>query len=249
MPPVIAGVTYISKKWGNNLGGVIASLPWVAGPIILFIALEQGADFAISAIPGVMVGIIAWLVFCMTYIVVGQKQNIFVSIMAGYMAYLLTGLALQQVTPLFSVNLWYVITLLFILPCLKFFPTVKTERAKSRKILRFEIPLRMIMITLFVLLITYFADLLGPTWSGILTPFPVMTAVLAIFVNYTQGISQVRNIFIGQLTGIFGFTTFLYLQAHLLPIMSIGNAFMIGIAVDIAITLIMRQVFARIKFA
>ncbi|MGK0139259.1 MAG: hypothetical protein ACI9DJ_002718 [Algoriphagus sp.] len=249
MPPVIAGVTLISRKWGNGLGGVIASLPWVAGPILFFMAIEQGSEFAQIAIPGVLVGIISWLVFCFTYILIGQKHNILISVLSGYTTYLLTGALIENVAALVNVNTWFLITLFLIILSLKYFPHVKVLNKDKKRNLRFEIILRMIFITSFVIGITYFADLLGPTWSGILTPFPIMTAVLAIFVHYTQGITQVRTLFIGFYTGVFGFTTFLYLQAHLLPIMSIGNAFMAGLVVNVLVTLIMRKVFLKIKLA
>jgi hypothetical protein len=249
MPPVILVVTLISRKWGNGIGGVIASLPWVGGPILFFIAIEQGSEFAQSAIPGVLVGIISWLVFCLTYILVGQKLNMFLSIMAGYTTYLLTGALLENLTPLINVNVWFVITLVLIIVSLKYFPHVKVFHKDKARNLRFEIILRMIFITAFVIGITYFAELLGPTWSGILTPFPIMTAVLAIFVHYTHGITQVRILFIGFYTGIFGFTTFLYLQSFLLPIMSIGNSFMLGLLVNVFITFALRKVFIRMKIA
>jgi hypothetical protein len=236
MPPVIAGVTYASKKWGNSIGGVIASLPWVGGPILLFIALEQGIEFATGTISGIMVGIIGWLAFCITYLLVGQRYNALISLLAGYLAYFLVGLLLQNVTPLLSVNVWFIITMTLIIITLRYFPKVKSGTYKSGKKLYYEVLLRMLMITAFVLGITYFADLLGPVWSGILTPFPIMTAVLAIFVHYTQGIHQVRTIFLGLYNGIFGFTAFLYLQVHLLPIMSIGFAFSLGLVIDIVIT-------------
>jgi len=40
MPLVIGGVTIASKKWGNLAGGMIASLPWIAGPIMLFFTIK-----------------------------------------------------------------------------------------------------------------------------------------------------------------------------------------------------------------
>jgi hypothetical protein len=54
MPLVIGGVTLASKKWGNAVGGIIASLPWIAGPIMLFFTLEQGVDFTVSSIKGII---------------------------------------------------------------------------------------------------------------------------------------------------------------------------------------------------
>jgi hypothetical protein len=72
-----------------------------------------------------------------------------------------------------------------------------------------------------------------------------MTAVLAIFTHYTQGIYQVRKIYMGLFTGTFGFTIFLFSQALLLPVYSVAISFLIGIVLDLIITLIMKAVFSK----
>lgn len=246
MPTVITFVTLASRKWGNSIAGILGSLPWVAGPIILFIALEQGKPFAIKSISGVMVGIIGWFVFCVVYILIGRKFNALISLFTGYLAYFLVGILLNPFIHLLTVYQWLVVCIAILVVGLYFFPEVDKKKEGHTKALRFEIPLRMLVITSFVIIITYFADLLGPNWSGILTPFPIMTAVLAIFTHYTQGIYQVRRIYMGLFTGMFGFTLFLFLQAILLPITSIFWAFMAGIIADIFITLLIKRLFGRL---
>lgn len=245
MPLVITFVTLASRKWGNSIAGILGSLPWVAGPIILFIAIEQGKSFAIQSISGVMVGIIGWLVFCVVYILVGRRFNALISLFVGYLAYFLVGILLNPFLHLLTVNQWLGVCIFILIMGLKYFPEIEKKNEGRSKVLRFEILLRMLVITSFVVVITYFADILGPNWSGILTPFPIMTAVLAIFTHYTQGIYQVRRIYMGLFTGMFGFTLFLFLQAILLPHTSIFWAFVAGIIVDILITLLMKRLFGR----
>lgn len=247
MPTVVALVTVVSQKWGNSIGGILAGLPWVAGPIILFIALEQGLDFAVNSIPGVMVGIIGWSFFCVVYVLVGRRYNALVSVLAGYLAYTLVGVLLNPAIDYLNVYQWFALSLLVLFLGLFFFPKVPVQHSFSVKKLKFEIPLRMIIITLFVITITFLAERLGPTWSGILTPFPVMTTVLAIFTHYTQGIYQVRKVYMGLFTGSLGFAFFLFLQAVLMPIYGITMAFVVGILVDIVLTIAMKFVFSKYK--
>jgi len=122
MPTVIALVTFASKKWGNSIGGMLASMPWVAGPIILFIALEQGKTFAVNSIPGMMVGIIGWLAFCVSYILVGKKYNAIVSLFAGYLVYFLTGILLNPLISKFNIFQWLFICFFLLFLGLRFFP-------------------------------------------------------------------------------------------------------------------------------
>jgi hypothetical protein len=247
MPTIIAFVTAASKKWGNSIGGVLASLPWVAGPIIFFIAIEQGKKFAANSIPGVMVGIIGWLIFCIVYILIGKKLNAFWSILGGYLAYLVFGLLLNPYIGTLNIYQWLLLCFILLTLGLIFFPEVNKNEVYTTKKLRFEIPLRMLMITAFVICITFFAEKLGPSWSGILTPFPIMTAVLAVFTHYTQGIYQVRKIYMGLYTGIFGFCVFLFLQAILLEKYGIPFSFAFGIIANILLTILFKFLFTKYK--
>lgn len=249
MPIVIALVTLASKKWGNNIGGIIASLPWVAGPIIVFIAIEQGTKFAIETIPGVLIGIIGWLVFSFVYVLAGIRYNAVISVIFGYISYILLGILLKPIASFLDINVWFVISLILLSFGLRYFPRIQKTESHMNKKLRFEIPLRMLMITIFVLVITYFAKILGPSWSGILTPFPIMTAVLAIFTHHTQGIYQVRKVFIGLFTGMFGFTLFLFLQAIFLSEFGIFISFLIGLLADIILTVMLKYLFEKFQFS
>jgi hypothetical protein len=246
MPLVVALVTLAGRKWGNNVAGILASFPFVAGAILLFIALEQGVAFAAATVSGIMVGILGWIVFCVVYILVGQRYNAIISTLVGYVAYIGWGLLLQKFIPLLSLPVWFCITLVALFVSLKFFPQVSAPQLKENRKLNFEIPLRMLVITIFVVVITYFANLLGANWSGILTPFPIITAVLAIFTHYTQGIAQVRKVFVGLFTGMFGFTLFLFLQAYLLPSTTIFNAFLLGFMADVLLTLFMKRILGKV---
>lgn len=247
MPLVIAGVTLIARKWGNIIGGVVAGMPWVGGAILFFVAIEQGEPFMLNAILGVLIGLLAWLGFCTTYVIAGQRLGVLGSFASGISVYLLISFLLQDYTTAFTIRGWFVVMILTTIVSLYYFPKVKRINNISPKPLRFEIPLRMIMITAFVLLVTYFAELLGPNWSGILTPFPVMTATLAIFTHHTQGLPQVRLALMGMYTGVIGFSIFLISIAHFVPAFGLGNGFLIGLGFNVIATLFAKQLFSKLK--
>lgn len=247
MPAIIAGVTLAARKWGNVIGGVIAGMPWVGGAILYFIAIEQGETFMTNALPGVLIGLIGWLGFCMTYVIAGQYLSVLSSFIAGICVYLLLGFVLKDFTNSFSINGWFIVLISLTITSLSFFPQVKKAANKPPKPLKFEIPLRMIMITAFVFIVTYFAEMLGSNWSGILTPFPVMTATLAIFTHYTQGLSQVRLALMGMYTGVMGFSIFLISVAYFVPQYGLGNGFLLGLLLNVIATLSTKQIFSKFK--
>jgi hypothetical protein len=58
---------------------------------------------------------------------------------------------------------------------------------QTSPVARWDIPVRMLLATAMVVLITELAPLLGPHLAGLLSPFPVFGAVLAIFTHQTDG--------------------------------------------------------------
>lgn len=244
MPLVIGGVTIASKKWGNLVGGMIASMPWIAGPIMLFFTLEQGVDFAVNSVKGIMMGVVGVLAFCFTYIYAATKSKWYVSLLLAYFAFIITTVLLKTCENIIGLDAWFMIAVVLSLIGIKVFPQLKTQ-TNSGQTLKFDIYLRMVIITVFVALITQLAKVLGPTWSGILTPFPIITAILAAFTHYTQGAYGTSIILRGMLTGFIGFASFLYLQAQLLPHFSIAMAFAIGFIVNILLNLLMQYLVKR----
>jgi hypothetical protein len=248
MPIVIAIVSHAIKKWGPTMAGIISCLPWVAGPILIFIAVEQGSIFAAHTIPGVMVGILGWLAFCVTYAYLGRKYNPIWCCISGYLAYLLTALVFKDIPGFIGLNLSFALAILLISIAFYYFPHLKKPYTKPLKEFRYDLLMRMIASTLIVVSITQLAEMLGPKWSGILTPIPVITAVVAVFTHYTQGMEATISLFKGLLMGVYGFTIFLFSQAYLLPKTSILFSFMIGIFFNILMTILVRWILIKIHF-
>lgn len=239
VPSVIALITLVARKWGNKLGGLIGSMPWTAGPILLFFILEQGKTFGIESIQGVMTGILALIVFCFSYASLSRKLTWLPTLLLSYSLYFVIALAINS----FRLNVYisYTIAIVSILLALRFFPT-PTNQAVTVRRMPLDIPIRMGVATLFVLVITGLASVLGPKWSGILTPFPIMTSVLAIFSHMLQGSHATITTLRGLVIGLLGFTTFLFLQAFLLPHFSIAISFGVALLVNTIINLIANRV-------
>lgn len=239
IPTVIALVTLIIRRWGSKIGGLIGSMPWVAGPILLFFILEQGTAFGIHSIQGTMTGILALIAFCFSYATFSRMLGWPFTLLLSYLIYTITALLVNWA----QLNLVasYVLTMLGILTALRFFPAPTTQPPTVRR-LPFDILIRMLVATLFVLLITGLAHLLGPVWSGILTPFPILTSVLAIFSHSLQGSNATIAILRGLVIGLLGFTTFFFLQAYWLPVFPLVLSFGLAFVLNTLINLIASRV-------
>jgi len=67
VPVFIAGVTLGSRRWGPRIGGWLNAVPMVAGPALLFLAIEQGTAFAARAALNTLAGLIGVAAFCLAY--------------------------------------------------------------------------------------------------------------------------------------------------------------------------------------
>lgn len=239
MPSVIALVTLAIRKWGNRAGGLIGSMPWIAGPILLFFILEQGKAFGIRSIQGSMTGILALISFCFSYSVLSRKFSWLPALLLAYGVYTATAVFFNSLQ--LNLLLSYAAVIGSVWLALWLFPVPAKKTTKNRR-LPFDIPIRMVVATGFVLVITGLASVLGPNWSGILTPFPILTSILAIFTHTLQGSDATILTLRGLLIGLFGFTTFLLLQSFLLPQYSVALSFGLAFVVNALINLVASRV-------
>ena len=67
VPMLIGAVTLAGRRWGATVAGWLSAFPIVSGPILFFIALEQGAEFVARAALGTLSAVLAILVFAVSY--------------------------------------------------------------------------------------------------------------------------------------------------------------------------------------
>ncbi len=66
-PVIIGGASLAGRRWGPAVSGWLVGLPLTSGPIIFFLALNNGASFAASAISGTLSGGFSLVAFCLVY--------------------------------------------------------------------------------------------------------------------------------------------------------------------------------------
>lgn len=222
MPPLIAGVTLAVRKWGEGLGGWIGGFPWVAGPISFFIALEHGPAFVAATTTSALLGSVGTILFAFVYSILSSRFSWLPTVLISYAVFFV--IALLSLGRDISLPAAVGLNLFVLTLVLYFFPKPKAK-ADFKKQPSYDIPLRMLVATFFVVMLTQAADYLGPTWSGILTPFPIMTSTLAVFTHSQQGSDASIRILYGLLLAGYGFVAFLVGVSWIVPMMPIGVAY------------------------
>lgn len=219
--------TLVGRRWGPRAGGFVAGFPNSAGPILLLIAMEQGVTFGSSTAASGLLGLIALAAFNPAYVWTAIKVPVWLSLLAGWMAFILVMILLRGWHPPLLVGLLAALTALnlarYSLPNLPL-PDRKPEPS------RWDLPLRLASAALIVITLTGAAKLLGPTWSGMLSPFPVISSVLAAFSHASLGAAGAARTLRGILLALNSVALFMAIVSYCLPIIGIACSFTLALS-------------------
>lgn len=204
-PLLIWVVTLAGRRWGPAVTGLLVGLPMTSGPISLFLALQYGQGFAARAAAGNLAGQVSMCAFCLVYSLVAQKRGWPASALAAVMAFL-------EITAIWSSFSWALIPafiiLMVVIGLAAWIIPQGEMPVRAAPVPGWDLPARMLLATAFVVLLTHFANLLGPQLSGLLSPFPVFGLVLAAFTHHQQGPQAAARLLRGVVIGSLAYAGF-----------------------------------------
>lgn len=213
-PALVVGSSLAGRRWGHEVSGLLVALPLVAGPILLITELEHGRHFAADTAAASLLGLVALASFVVVFAQVARRAGWLGAVLAGWVAFLAVALAFGQASIPAGVGLVLAAGAFALAPSL--LPADPHEQdSPIAKLPAWDLPARAVATALLVLGLTGAAAGLGPTLTGVLTPFPVSNTVLAAFLLVLEGPVQLDAFFRGFLRGAFGFATFCFLVAVL----------------------------------
>jgi len=239
VPLLIGAVTLASRRWGDRVGAFVTALPAVAGPTLLFYAIQQDALFAADAARGSLLGLVGVAAFCLAYARASIRFHWAVCLLLGWSSFVIVTLAMFRVHVGPIVAFVIAVAALFgaraLLPSP---PSSRSERVSPKPLAkadRWDLPLRMISAAALVFSLTAAAERLGSAVSGILTPFPVATAILAGFTHAQRGSAACVEFLRTYTPGLCGFAVFCVMLALTLPHLSIAASFSVALATQLVL--------------
>jgi hypothetical protein len=226
VPVLIALITLAGRRWGAHIAGWLSAFPVVGGPILFFIAMERGVDFASVSALGMFSSIAANIFFGIAYAWLATRLNWFFTLMLALVIYAFAVLLINS----FALTIWQAlfINLVVMLLAPRLFPKAKILD-KPLKHSPVELPLRMIAGAILVFAVTFFSEKLGSRLSGMMAMFPVMASVLAVFSHRNAGKDFAIQLLRGALLGWYAFSAFSLLLAVFLPTAGIAKAFVLAL--------------------
>ena len=231
-PILIAAATLAARRWGPTVGGWFAGLPLTSGPVSVFLAIEQGRPFAATAARSSILGLVGVAAFCVAYARAAQRFGPVACLGVGFVCYAAATLLSHAI----GGGPWVVFAIVcgVLVASLVAMPRVQRADAEGAPPW-WDLPLRIVAATSMVLAITTAAASLGPTWSGLLSPFPVFSSVLAAFAHHMSGAAAAARLQRGVVAGIFSFAAFFLVVALLVESRPLSATYLSAAAVALAV--------------
>jgi hypothetical protein len=199
-PALIALATLVGRRWGPAVGGAVVGLPLTSGPVSIFLALDHGPAFAATAAVATLLGLLSQAAFCLAFGWAGRRASWPVCAATGVLAFAATTVALSEARltagPAFAAVSAALLAATWLMPAGPLAPLASSPPP-------WDLPVRMLLGAAVVGVLTGVAGLLGPRWTGLLSPFPVFALVLGSFAHRGEGppaaAALLRGIVLGSL--------------------------------------------------
>jgi hypothetical protein len=222
-PAFVVGASLVARRFGPTVGGLIAGLPVVAGPILLVYALAHGRAFAAGAAAGTLLGLVSLIAFVVVYARLAGRVYWALGMLAGWLAFAVATLAFSAVSIPAGVAL--ALAGAGLLVGLASLPRPGSERRAHPTPPVWDLPFRAGCAALLVLTLTAVAGWLGPQLSGLLAPFPIIATVMATFTHAQRGTDELLRLLRGLVSGFGAFALFCFALAVSLRRLDIPSAF------------------------
>jgi hypothetical protein len=228
-PSFVVGASLIARRYGVRVGGLIAALPVVAGPILLVYAAAHGRVFAASAAAGTLLGLVSLTTFVVVYAHLAGRVSWGISLLAGWSAFLLATALLSAVSIPPAAAL--AIACLAFACALLILPHPRHDGRPQRRPPGWDLPMRAVSALALVLALTAVAGWLGPELSGLLAPFPIIASVLAAFTHVQRGPADAQRLLRGLVAGFGAFALFCFTLAVSLRTLGVPASFALATGV------------------
>ena len=232
-PCFVVAASLVARRFGVRIGGVVAGLPVIAGPILLVLDLQHGPSFASRAAIGVLLGIVGLATFVLGYVAAARSLAWPGALAAAYTAFGLTILALRplSVGPISA----FAVACASLVLTLRLLPRPGHPTLQPFAPARWDLPFRAACTTVAVLTVTAVATTLGPHLSGLVTSFPIITAVLTVFTHAHRGRDEAIRLLRGFTTGFFSYAAFCFVIAVAIRPVGTPGSFALATAVALCV--------------
>lgn len=232
-PAFVVLASLVARRFGVRIGGVVAGLPVIAGPILLVLALQHGSAFAGTAAAGVLLGTVGLSAFVLVYVATARWLSWPSAVAAAYTAFALAVVAMRSLSvgalPALIIACGSLVLTLGLLPLP---PSVDAAPLAPT---RWDMPFRAACTAVAVVTVTAIATTLGPHLSGLVTSFPIITAVLSVFTHAHRGRDEAIRLLRGFTVGFFSYAAFCFVVATTIRPLGVTGCFALAAVLALSV--------------
>lgn len=241
VPVCLALLSLAARAWGPRVAGWLAGLPIVAGPILFLLAIERGVAFSAEASGAALGAACGTIWFCLAYAWTATRHGWPLSLLAGVSAWAATIVLCSFFQGSVPAGAAAAVAALVVAPPL--FP--RRSVPEGAALPQHEIFFRMAAGAAVVLAVTGVADAIGPVWSGLVSAFPTLGTVLAVFSQRASGSAYAGALLRAMCFGMASLISFFVALALLLPSLGIAAGFGASVAICLSVQWIAAGVMRR----
>lgn len=233
VPLVVTLASLVARRFGTRAGGIITGLPFTAGPVSAFLAVEYGRAFAADAALAMLLSLIAIAAYAATFSLVSRRWRWPPTVAAAFAVHLSVTALLAG--PSLSLALAAALALGAVALALAIVRAPASIAMVAAMQRAWELPLRIAVATSLVVAITLSAEIIGARLAGLLTTLPIIACVLAVAAFMAGGRGEAMISVRGHLIGSLSLGTFFLVVAAVIERLDLIMTYGLAIAAALAV--------------
>ncbi len=226
VPAAVWAASLAARRWGHAVSGYLGGLPFIGGPITLYLALDYGPAFAARSATLTLAAILGQAAHLLAFAHAARRARWPLALAAGWASCGMVALGLAIAQP--SAPLAFVLGAGGLAAAWRFLPRSRAP-ATPALVPRAELSLRLGAAFALAVAIVLGARAFGPVVSGLLLSVPVTGSILPPFTLALYGPDAVARLTRGFVVGLSGFTAFFTALALALAPLGIVGAFALAV--------------------
>lgn len=231
VPAAVWAASLAARRWGHTVSGYLGGLPFIGGPITLYLALDHGAAFAAQSAMVTLAAILGQAAHLMAFAHAARALRWPAALAAGWASYAAVAIAVAYL-PL-TPGLALALALAGLAAAWRWLPRPRAQ-ATLPTIPAAELRLRLLAAFGLAVAILWSAKAFGAVVSGVLLSVPVTGSIMPLFTLALYGPDAVARLMRGFVVGLTGFTAFFFTIAVGVVPLGILPAFAGAIAAALA---------------
>ena len=239
VPAAVWMASIAGRRWGHAVSGYLGGLPLIGGPITLYLALDEGAEFAARSATLTLAAILAQAAHLIALAHVGRRASWPWSLAAGWTSFAVVSLALAM-APL-TPGVALLLAVLGLAAAALVLPRPRADTPPPR-IPPAELRLRIVAAFVLATAILLSAQAFGPVVTGILLSVPITGSIMPPFTLALYGADALARLARGFVVGLTGFAAFFLVVCVAVISTGVAPAFLSAVAAALGVLFIATRV-------